>query len=111
MYQIFSGHDFAEFQKLCNFMSVNLDNSMMKHLKQKLIALLCVTFAVVSAWANDSVVWHHPVVGYTHSIVEVTKVCSMRTARKCRAMYITLQVIGFKSCARRNCKRMAGTFP
>ena len=74
MYQIFSGHDFAEFQKLCNFMSVNLDNSMMKHLKQKLIALLCVTFAVVSAWANDSVVWHHPVVGYTHSIVEVTKV-------------------------------------
>ena len=74
MYQIFSGHDFAEFQKLCNFMSVNLDNSMMKHLKQKLIALLCVTFAVVSAWANDSVVWHHPVVGYTHSIVEVTSV-------------------------------------
>ena len=84
---------------------------MMKHLKQKLIALLCVTFAVVSAWANDSVVWHHPVVGYTHSIVEVTKVVARWTARKCRAMYITLQVIGFKSCARRNCKRMAGTFP
>ena len=42
MYQIFSGHDFAEFQKLCNFMSVNLDNSMMKHLKQKLIAFVYV---------------------------------------------------------------------
>lgn len=111
MYQIFSGHDFAEFQKLCNFMSVNLDNSMMKHLKQKLIALLCVTFAVVSAWANDSVVWHHPVVGYTHSIVEVTKVVlhADRTEVSCHVH--TLQVIGFKSCARRNCKRMAGTFP
>lgn len=89
MYQIFSGHDFAEFQKLCNFMSVNLDNSMMKHLKQKLIALLCVTFAVVSAWANDSVVWHHPVVGYTHSIVEVTKVVlhADRTEVSCHVHY------------------------
>lgn len=89
MYQIFSGHDFAEFQKLCNFMSVNLDNSMMKHLKQKLIALLCVTFAVVSAWANDSVVWHHPVVGYTHSIVEVTKVVlhADRTEVSCYVHY------------------------
>ena len=111
MYQIFSGHDFAEFQKLCNFMSVNLDNSMMKHLKQKLIALLCVTFAVVSAWANDSVVWHHPVVGYTHSIVEVTKVVlhADRTEVSCHVHYPS--GIGFKSCARRNCKRMAGTFP
>ena len=89
MYQIFSWHDFAEFQKLCNFMSVNLDNSMMKHLKQKLIALLCVTFAVVSAWANDSVVWHHPVVGYTHSIVEVTKVVlhADRTEVSCHVHY------------------------
>lgn len=89
MYQIFSGHDFAEFQKLCNFMSVNLDNSMMKHLKQKLIALLCVTFAVVSAWANDSVVWHHPVVGYAHSIVEVTKVVlhADRTEVSCHVHY------------------------
>ncbi|WP_415958246.1 TlpA family protein disulfide reductase [Paraprevotella xylaniphila] len=99
MYQIFSGHDFAEFQKLCNFMSVNLDNSMMKHLKQKLIALLCVTFAVVSAWANDSVVWHHPVVGYTHSIVEVTKVVlhADRTEVSCHVHYPSgywIQILG-----------------
>ena len=67
-------HGFAGHRDMCNFMPVNLDNSMMKHMKQKLIALLWVTFAVVGTWASDSVVWHHPVVGYTHSIVEVTKV-------------------------------------
>ena len=96
---------------MCNFMPVNLDNSMMKHMKLKLIALLWVTFAVVGTWASDSVVWHHPVVGYTHSFVKVTKVVlhADRTEVSCHG--ITRQVIGFKSCARRNCKRMAGTFP
>lgn len=48
------------FGDMCKFMPVNLDNSMMKHMKLKLIALLWVTFAVVCTWASDSVVWHHP---------------------------------------------------
>lgn len=62
---------------------------MMKHMKLKLIALLWVTFAVVGAWANDSVVWHHPVVGYTHSFVKVTKVVlhADRTEVSCHVHY------------------------
>lgn len=62
---------------------------MMKHMKLKLIALLWVTFAVVCTWASDSVVWHHPVVGYTHSIVEVTKVVlhADRTEVSCHVHY------------------------
>ena len=62
---------------------------MMKHMKLRLIALLWVTFAVVCTWASDSVVWHHPVVGYTHSIVEVTKVVlhADRTEVSCHVHY------------------------
>ena len=58
-------------------------------MKLKLIALLWVTFAVVGAWANDSVVWHHPVVGYTHSFVKVTKVVlhADRTEVSCHVHY------------------------